>query len=90
MGNIRSKPGRLLSDRNYLWRVGEDNIYRPADTNVVDHGFLRRVHYFFTFAFENMNFLRGNDTVYFFTYTIASVVLGIAAVFAGIAIMKFL
>ena len=45
---------------------------------------------FSTFAFENMNLLRGNDTIYFLIYTIASVVLGIAAVFGGIAIMKLL
>lgn len=45
---------------------------------------------FSTFAFENMNLLRGGDTVYFLTYTIASVVLGIAGVFAGIGIMKLL
>jgi len=45
---------------------------------------------FSTFAFENMNLLRSNDTLYFLTYAVASVVLGIGAVFAGIAIMKFL
>ena len=45
---------------------------------------------FSTFAFENMNLIRGNDSLYFLTYAVASVVLGIGAVFAGIAIMKFL
>jgi fluoride ion exporter CrcB/FEX len=37
-----------------------------------------------------MNLLRGNDTVYFFIYAIASVVLGIIAVFAGIGLIKLL
>jgi CrcB protein len=45
---------------------------------------------FSTFAFENMNLLRSGDTIYFLVYTITSVVLGIAAVFGGIAIMKLL
>jgi CrcB protein len=45
---------------------------------------------FSTFAFENMNLLRSGDTIYFLLYTIASVVLGIAAVFAGIAVIKLL
>src|SRR5215468_6565004 len=45
---------------------------------------------FSTFAFENMNLLRGNDTVYFLIYAIGSIVLGIASVFAGVGLMKVL
>jgi fluoride exporter len=45
---------------------------------------------FSAFAFENMTFLRSGDTLYFFLYSIGSIVLGIAAVFAGIAIIKLL
>ncbi|MFI5185271.1 MAG: fluoride efflux transporter CrcB [Chitinophagales bacterium] len=45
---------------------------------------------FSTFAFENMSLLRSGDNVYFFIYTLSSVVLGITGVFAGIAIMKLL
>ncbi len=45
---------------------------------------------FSTFAFENMNLLRSGDTIYFLIYTIASVILGIAGVFAGMAIIKLL
>jgi fluoride ion exporter CrcB/FEX len=37
-----------------------------------------------------MNLLRSGDTIYFLIYTIASVVLGIACVFAGVALMKLL
>jgi CrcB protein len=45
---------------------------------------------FSTFAFENMNLVRGNDIVYFLVYAMGSVVLGIMAVFAGIGLMKLL
>jgi fluoride exporter len=45
---------------------------------------------FSTFAFENMNLLRGNDTIYFLIYAIGSVLLGIVAVFAGVGLMKLL
>lgn len=45
---------------------------------------------FSAFAFENMSFLRSGDTLYFLIYTIASVLLGIIAVFAGIGLIKLL
>ncbi len=43
---------------------------------------------FSTFAFENMNLLRGGDITYFLLYTIGSIVLGIIGVFAGVAFIK--
>jgi CrcB protein len=45
---------------------------------------------FSTFAFENMNLIRTEDWIYFAIYTITSVVLGIAGVFGGAAVMKLL
>jgi fluoride exporter len=45
---------------------------------------------FSTFAFENMNLLRSGDNLYFIIYTVASVILGVGAVFVGIAVMKLL
>src|SRR5579885_3116299 len=45
---------------------------------------------FSTFAFENMTLLRSGDITYALLYVLASVVLGIAAVFAGIGIIKLL
>jgi CrcB protein len=45
---------------------------------------------FSAFAFENMTLLRSGDMLYFLLYSIGSVVLGIGAVFAGIAIIKLL
>ncbi|SRR6266487_1002816 len=45
---------------------------------------------FSTFAFENMNLLRSGDIIYFLIYAVASVILGIAGVFGGMAVMKLL
>lgn len=45
---------------------------------------------FSTFAFENMSLLRSGDFLYFSIYIVASVALGIAGVFAGIAVTKLL
>jgi len=43
---------------------------------------------FSAFAFENMSLLRSGDILYFILYILGSVLLGIAAVFAGIALIK--
>jgi len=43
---------------------------------------------FSAFAFENMELLRTGDTIYFLLYAVGSVIIGIAAVFAAIAIFK--
>jgi|SRR5882724_5640196 len=45
---------------------------------------------FSAFAFENMNLIRTGDITYFLLYTISSAVLGILAVFGGVALIKFL
>jgi len=45
---------------------------------------------FSAFAFENMNLLRTGDISWLLLYTFSSVVLGIAAVFAGVALIKLL
>src|ERR1051325_4683798 len=45
---------------------------------------------FSTFAYENMNLLRTGDYLYFGLYILASVVLGIAAVYIGIITIKYL
>jgi len=43
---------------------------------------------FSTFAYENVAFLKAGDYLYFFSYTIASIVLGLAAVFLGLWLVK--
>jgi CrcB protein len=45
---------------------------------------------FSTFAYENMNLLRTGDYLYFSLYILASVALGITAVFLGIITIKYL
>ncbi len=45
---------------------------------------------FSAFAFENLTLLRSGDIIYFILYTLASVILGIAAVIAGTAFIKIL
>ncbi|MCW3119964.1 MAG: crcB [Chitinophagaceae bacterium] len=45
---------------------------------------------FSAFAFENMNLLRTGDVSYSLLYAASSVILGIIAVFAGIALIKVL
>jgi len=65
-------------------------VLSPQTRLLLITGFCGGFTTFSTFAFENMNLLRSADTLYFLIYTIASVVLGIAGVFAGVAIMKLL
>lgn len=45
---------------------------------------------FSTFAYENMMLLRSGDLTYFLLYTILSIILGVAGVFGGIALVKLL
>ena len=66
------------------------SVLSPQTRLFLITGFCGGFTTFSTFAFENMNLLRGGDGIYFLIYTLASVVLGIAAVFGGIAIMKLL
>jgi CrcB protein len=70
--------------------AGKTTFISPQIRLLLITGFCGGFTTFSTFAFENMNLLRSNDTLYFLTYAVASVVLGIGAVFAGIAIMKLL
>lgn len=45
---------------------------------------------FSTFAFENTSLLRSGDITYALLYIVASILLGIGAVFAGIGLIKLL
>jgi len=62
----------------------------PQTRLFLSAGFCGGFTTFSTFAFENMNLLRGGDISYFLIYTIGSVMLGIAGVFGGVAVMKLL
>jgi fluoride exporter len=65
-------------------------VLSPQTRLLLITGFCGGFTTFSTFAFENMNLLRSGDTIYFLIYTIASIVLGITAVFGGMTIMKLL
>lgn len=65
-------------------------VLSPQTRLLLITGFCGGFTTFSTFAFENMNLLRTGDMLYFSIYTVASVALGIAGVFAGIAITKLL
>jgi len=68
----------------------KSTVLSPQTRLLLIAGFCGGFTTFSTFAFENMNLLRSGDLLYFSVYIIASVVLGIAGVFAGIAITKLL
>lgn len=72
-----------------LYALGEKgNILSPQTRLLLITGFCGGFTTFSTFAFENMNLLRIGDGFYFLLYAIGSVVLGIAAVYAGNLIIK--
>lgn len=74
-----------------LYALGEKgDILSPQTRLLLITGFCGGFTTFSTFAFENMNLLRIGDNFYFFLYAIGSVVLGIAAVYAGNLIIKLL
>jgi len=74
-----------------LYALGEKgNILSPQTRLLLITGFCGGFTTFSTFAFENMNLLRTGDNFYFLLYAIGSVVLGIAAVYIGSLLIKFL
>ena len=66
------------------------SVLSPPTRLLLITGFCGGFTTFSTFAFENMSLLRSGDILYFSVYIVASVVLGIAGVFGGIAITKLL
>lgn len=74
-----------------LYALGEKgDLLSPQTRLLLITGFCGGFTTFSTFAFENMNLLRIGDNFYFLLYAVASVVLGIAAVYAGNLIIKML
>jgi fluoride exporter len=74
-----------------LYALGErGNILSQSTRLLLVTGFCGGFTTFSTFAFENMNLLRTGNHFYFLLYAIGSVVLGVAAVYAGSLLIKLL
>lgn len=74
-----------------LFALGErGNILSQSTRLLLITGFCGGYTTFSTFAFENMNLLRTGDHLYFLLYALGSVVVGIAAVYAGNLLIKLL
>lgn len=74
-----------------FYALGEKgNVLSPEWRIALTTGFCGGYTTFSTFAFENMNLLRTGDYVYFTLYIVLSILLGIAGVFLGIALVKYI
>jgi CrcB protein len=68
----------------------KSNMLTPEWRLLLTTGFCGGFTTFSAFAFENLTLFRGGDTTYFILYTLASIILGIAAVLGGITVIKLL
>ena len=72
----------------FLSIAEKENIFSNDTRLFLTTGFCGGFTTFSTFALENVNLLRNNGFLYAILYILASVVLGILAVFAGMQLVK--
>ena len=66
----------------------KNNFLSQNQTLLLATGFCGGFTTFSAFAFVNSTFIKNGDYVYFIAYTLASIILGVLAVFLGLFLVK--